>query len=58
MAGAGALTVKLKVVHYGTGLWCPACLLPSGMCIRGWLATRWVTLRWCRDCGRPLNPKA
>jgi hypothetical protein len=59
-------STALKVLVSGVptlGLWCPACLLPSGYQLRvyavGHSSVFLVgTTRACHDCGAPLPPPA
>lgn len=65
MPPAMSLVVELHPVDVRTGLWCPACSLPSGVHMAA-LAVLASTLRvigrvtrtWCNDCGRQLEASA
>lgn len=62
MAATAVIHIDLTIVSVATGLWCPACLLPSG--VQTLVALSWrkdptkivghFTARCCDDCGRPI----
>jgi hypothetical protein len=56
---ASHITVVVSELDAETGLWCPHCLLPSGVARTCGLAVgRWplgvLRVARCEDCGAPL----
>jgi hypothetical protein len=50
--------VFIEVLDWESGLWCPECLLPSGLRLRTILSAPWGLeareFGICNDCAKPL----